>query len=108
MAESSHPTHLAPPKKLHRLLSKRLLLASAIACVCLLSALWTYDALGYQRALQFDAEHANDPLARLENWHAYQRWHPVRNLLPLSADRTGEKYVQDVQAQVVAFDQAQK
>ncbi|HEV3079276.1 MAG TPA: hypothetical protein VGY66_05830 [Gemmataceae bacterium] len=106
MAE--HPTHLAPPKKVHKLLSKRLLLTSAIACVCLLSVLWTYDALGYQKALQFDAEHANDPLARLENWHAYQRWHPGRNLLPLSAGRTGEKYVQEVQAQVVALDQAQK
>src|SRR5262249_21743523 len=47
---------------------------------CLAGAAWSYDALGYQRAVQFEVENAGDPVAVLHAWQGDQFWHPTRYL----------------------------
>src|SRR5207247_962299 len=54
-------------------------LIGVFASACFVLGLWTYDALGYHFAAQFEADHADDPRAVLESWQAYRAWHPTRN-----------------------------
>ncbi|GIW80061.1 MAG: hypothetical protein KatS3mg105_1868 [Gemmatales bacterium] len=63
-----------------RQLRHRLVLALTTAIVACLS-LWSYDALGYQNVLRAQQENADDPVAALEAWRAFQRWHPTRHWL---------------------------
>lgn len=65
---------------------RRRTLAGALLTVAIFFGVWTYDAVGEQRALSFAASNADDPVAVRENWLAYQAWHPTRSWLrPASA-----------------------
>src|SRR5438132_10183659 len=88
--------------------NSRRLLTGAAMCACLLASIWTYDALGYQQAVRFETDHEKDPVAVLENWRGYQRWHPLRNVLPFSPGRGAERRVVEVQVHVGALQAAQK
>jgi hypothetical protein len=47
----------------------------------LLASLWCYDAYGFHRASQFEADHADEPALAAHNWHSYQAWHPTRHVI---------------------------
>src|SRR4029077_5489681 len=83
--------------------SSKRLAAGAAVCACLLGSIWSYEALGYQKALHFETYHDVDPVSVLENWRSYERWHPIRNVLPFSPGRAVERRVSAIQAQVDAL-----
>jgi len=60
---------------------RRLGLLGSLAAALLLIGFWTYDAVGYQQAFRFQAEHPDDPAAALGQWRTFRQWHPTRNLL---------------------------
>ncbi len=75
---------------------RRGLLGSA-AAACLVAGLATYDLLGYQQAVQFEAEHAGDPSVVLHNWQTYQAWHPTRHFVPSLAGQREEEHLRALQ-----------
>jgi hypothetical protein len=71
---------------------RRRLWAGAALAAGLVAGVWTYDTLGYQQAVRFEAEHAGDAAAVLGNWQTFQAWHPSRHLLGVSSPRAeGER-----------------
>ncbi len=82
--------------ELRRRRSRYRRLLGATAAACLVTGLATYDVLGYQRALRFEADHAGDATAILHHWRTYQVWHPTRHVLPPLDARTEEEHLQTV------------
>jgi hypothetical protein len=68
-------------RELRRRRRRRLSLAAVTTAACLVLGLWTYDALGRQRATRFETDHPDEPAAALSRWQSYRTWHPTRNLL---------------------------
>jgi hypothetical protein len=75
----------------HRRRRRRSLLG-AVCATLLVLGLWSYDALGYQRAAQFEAEHASDPVATLEKWQRFETWHPTRYLFAAQDTVTAQEH----------------
>lgn len=66
-----------------RIRKRGLLTAACLACM--FGLLWTYDAVGHQRALTRQQENAQSPAKALRHWREYQTWHPTRTwFLPVS------------------------
>jgi GTPase SAR1 family protein len=68
-------------RELHWRLWRRRGLAVLGTAAALVFGLWSYDAVAYQQAAGFEQRHAGNPESVLQHWHAYQAWHPTRNLL---------------------------
>lgn len=88
---------------LRRQRRRRRSLATCAAAACLLVAAWSYDALGYQAAKDFEAAHVDDPSAVMVNWESFQYWHPGRHVSGvISADgeeRQREEWSQRIREQ---------
>lgn len=85
-------------RELRRRRRRRRGLAGMAAIVCLVFGLWSYDALGYQTAADWEAHRADDPAAQLENWQQYQTWHPTRHLLGALPARQEELHLRELAA----------
>jgi hypothetical protein len=62
----------------------RRLFLTTVAIVGLLFGVGAYDALAYQRAVRFQADHAADPAAVAAHWRTFRQWHPTAHLLGLT------------------------
>lgn len=71
-------------------------LLGAAAAACLTVALTAYDALGYQQAARFEADHRADPTTALAGWKRYQNWHPTRRWLGPGSAHESERHVQEL------------
>jgi hypothetical protein len=80
----------------HRRLRRRTL-AGALMAVAMFFGVWTYDAVGEQRALAFAADNADDPIAVRENWLAYQTLHPTRSWLRPAAAHTERQRLRELE-----------
>lgn len=69
------------------------------AAACLLTALWTYDVLGHQDVIRFEAEQPDDPVAVLEHWQRFQTWHPTRHLLGISPVQAEDDHLRELAQQ---------
>ncbi|HWG47493.1 MAG TPA: hypothetical protein VN688_32320 [Gemmataceae bacterium] len=99
------PATVAFQRRLRELRQKRLrrrTFAGAVAAACMLLSLWTYDALGQQRASRFEAANAGDPVAVRQNWLSYQTWHPTRNLLRPSAAQVERQRLRELDERIHA------
>ncbi len=68
----------------------RVFLGAATAAA-LLVGLWSYDAIGHREATRFEADHADQPAAALEQWRRYRDWHPTRNVLGVSSQEAEDE-----------------
>ncbi|MBY0523733.1 MAG: GTPase domain-containing protein [Gemmataceae bacterium] len=67
-------------RELRRHQRRRRMLGLAAAIAIALVGMWTYDAVGQRDLNRFEAEHADNPQAQIEQWQQYQAWHPTRHL----------------------------
>lgn len=75
---------------------RRGLLGTA-AAACLVLGLTAYDAVGYQQARRFEADHPQEPAAVLGQWQRYQSWHPTRRWLGPGSSTADERHLQDLE-----------
>jgi hypothetical protein len=87
-------------RELQRQRRRRVGLAVVAGVACLILSLWTYDALGRQRASRFEAEHSDEPAAALSHWQSYRAWHPTRNLLRPVAANLEEQHLRDLERDI--------
>jgi hypothetical protein len=77
--------------ELHGRRRRRWSLAGLASAACLVAGMWTYDAAGYQQALQVETEHPEAPATVLANWQQYEAWHPTRHWTTLSAEHEAQR-----------------
>ncbi len=75
---------------------RRGLLGTATAA-CLVLGLTVYDAVGYQQAQRFEADHPHEPAASLSQWQHYRSWHPTRRWLGPGSAPEDDRHVQDLE-----------
>jgi hypothetical protein len=83
-------------RELRRRQRQRRGLVGTAAAACLLGGLWTYDALGYQRATRFEADHTAEPAAALRHWEDYRFWHPTRLVLGPGSSQGEEERLREL------------
>jgi len=76
---------------------RRRTLAGALLAVAMFFGVWTYDAVGEQRAFSFAASNADDPIAVRENWLAYQSSHPTRSWLRPAAVQSERQRLRELE-----------
>lgn len=84
-------------RELSRLRLRRQGVLGVAAAACLFIGLWTYDALGYHKALRYEAVHDDDPALALKQWESYQDWHPTRHLLSAKAERAEKQRLKELE-----------
>ncbi|HEY7309142.1 MAG TPA: GTPase domain-containing protein, partial [Gemmataceae bacterium] len=82
--------------------------AGVVAAACLLFGIWTYDAVGSQRADRFAADNADDPAAVRQNWLSYQTWHPTRHLLRPAAAQAEHQRMRELEERIHAKQYAER
>jgi hypothetical protein len=107
----SSPTTAGFQKRLRDLQSqrrRRRTLAGAVLAAGLFLALWTYDALGEQRAARFAADNPDDPLAVRANWQSYQDWHPTRYWLRPATAHEAQQRSQELDRRIRTFQYSER
>jgi hypothetical protein len=74
--------------------------AGAVLATSLFFAVWTYDALGEQRAARFAVDNNDNPVAVRENWLTNQAWHPTRYWLRPAAAYEARQRLQELDRQI--------
>jgi GTPase SAR1 family protein len=87
-------------RQLRRKQLRRRLLAGGSALLAMVLALWGYDAWGQHQVRRFAEVSADDPSALLQQWQAFQRWHPTRRLFLATGSHAESERLRELQQQV--------
>ncbi|HEY7155720.1 MAG TPA: hypothetical protein VH575_17285 [Gemmataceae bacterium] len=82
--------------------------AAALTVACLFLGVWTYDAVGEQRASRFAADSFDDPAAVRQSWLSYQTWHPTRHLLRPAAAQAERQRLRELEERIHAKQYAER